>query len=67
MTTKKKAILNVGLLLLTFLINFLGASGFINGISQADVSDKYHTLITPAGFTFSIWGIIYTLILVSAL
>ncbi len=67
MTTKKKAILNVGLLLLTFLVNFLGASGFINGMSQADVSDKYHTLITPAGFTFSIWGIIYTLILVSAL
>jgi hypothetical protein len=67
MTTKKKAILNVGLLLLTFLVNFLGASGFINGMSQADVSDKYHTLITPAGFTFSIWGLIYTLILVSVL
>src|SRR5699024_11975195 len=25
----------------------------------------YHTLITPAGFTFSIWGVIYGLLLIS--
>lgn len=44
-------------------INFLGASGFFNGMSQAAISDHYPTLITPAGFTFSIWGLIYSLIL----
>lgn len=65
MSIKRKAWINVIMLLITFGVNFLGASGFINGMSQADVSDKYNTLITPAGFTFSIWSIIYTLLLVS--
>lgn len=45
-------------------MNFLGGIGRINGMSQAAVSDKYHTLITPAGYIFSIWGIIYSLLLV---
>lgn len=34
-------------------------------MSQKAISDKYHTLITPAPFTFSIWGIIYLLVLLS--
>lgn len=64
MSTKFKAWSNVVLLLFTFFVNFLGGSGRINGMSQAAVSDKYNTLITPAGYTFSIWGIIYSLLLV---
>lgn len=67
MTTKMKSWLNIGLLLVTLLVNFLGASGLINGMSQADVSAKYPTLITPAGFTFSIWGVIYSLLLIATL
>lgn len=66
MSTQKKARYNVVLLIFTFFINFFGASGLINGMSQASVSDKYNTLITPAGFTFSIWGIIYSLLLIWA-
>lgn len=34
---------------------FLGL--FLN--STGDVSDRYYTQITPSGWTFSIWGIIY--------
>lgn len=34
----------------------------INGISTGDVSDKYSNLFAPAGFTFSIWGLIYLLL-----
>lgn len=49
------------------LVNYLGATGVINGLSQKEVSLKYPTLITPAGFTFSIWGIIYFLILLTFL
>ncbi|KAF3302258.1 tryptophan-rich sensory protein [Carnobacterium sp. PL12RED10] len=64
MSTQKKAWYNVVILLVTFFMNFLGASGLINGMSQATVSDKYNTLITPAGFTFSIWGIIYSVLLI---
>lgn len=47
------------------IINTLGAFGFINGMTQKEVSDKYPTLITPPPFTFSIWGVIYTLLIIS--
>jgi hypothetical protein len=30
-----------------------------SGATVADVSDKYPTLFTPAGFAFAIWGLIY--------
>lgn len=39
----------------------------INGISTGDVSDKYSNLFAPAGFTFSIWGLIYLLLSVYTL
>lgn len=29
------------------------------GMSQADISNMYPTAITPAGFTFAIWSLIY--------
>lgn len=31
----------------------------LNGMSQADISNMYPTAITPAGFTFAIWSVIY--------
>jgi len=31
----------------------------LNWVSQADISNMYDTPITPAGFTFSIWSLIY--------
>lgn len=31
----------------------------LGGNTQKDISDKYPTLFTPDGFTFSIWGLIY--------
>lgn len=31
----------------------------LGGMSQADISDMYQTAITPAGFTFAIWSLIY--------
>ena len=61
-----KAWISLILLASTLVINGLGAFGFFNGLSQKDVSDRYLTLITPAPFTFSIWGVIYAL-LISAL
>lgn len=61
--TKKWAIMNVVFYILTLVVNYLGAAGIFNGMSQKAVSDKYPTLITPAPFTFSIWGLIYVLLL----
>jgi hypothetical protein len=39
-----------------------GSTTLIGGQDTAAVSDKYFTLITPAGYTFAIWGIIYFLL-----
>ncbi len=38
----------------------------LNGVTQADISNRYPTLITPAPFTFSIWSVIYILWIISA-
>ena len=65
MDTKKKIGLNAIFFILTLVVNTLGGLGIINDMSQSDVSNKYFTLITPAGFTFSIWSVIYGLIAAS--
>ncbi len=36
----------------------------LGGNTTQELSDKYNNLFTPIGFTFSIWSIIYTLLLV---
>lgn len=61
------ALSNLIMLLLVLLFNFLTGTGQINGLSQADISSMYPTKITPSGFAFSIWGVIYTLVLISVL
>lgn len=45
-------------------VNFLANYLPINGILTYEVSDKYQSLFTPPGFIFSIWGLIYTLLLI---
>lgn len=56
-----------GFIILSFLamlyINYLANSLPLGGISTKEISKKYQTLFTPSGFTFSIWGIIYLLVL----
>jgi benzodiazapine receptor len=39
-----------------------GATTLLNGRTTGSVSDSYPTLITPQGFTFSIWSVIYVLL-----
>jgi benzodiazapine receptor len=57
--------MNVVAFLVTVAVNGLaGSTTVLNGVSSADVSDMYPTLVTPAGFTFAIWGVIYTLLAV---
>jgi hypothetical protein len=45
--------------LLTISVNALANALPINGIQTGQVSDKYFTLFTPAGYVFAIWGVIY--------
>ncbi|WP_369997744.1 tryptophan-rich sensory protein [Winogradskyella sp.] len=47
----------------TVFVNYLSNTGAINNTTIGEVSDSYNTLFTPAGYTFSIWGIIYLLLL----
>ena len=39
--------------------NWMAATGRLAGVSSADISAKYPTLVTPAGYGFSIWTLIY--------
>lgn len=45
--------------LLMMTVNALSNIIPLGGNTQKDISDKYPTLFTPDGFTFSIWGVIY--------
>jgi translocator protein len=55
--------INVVAFIVTVAVNGLaGSTTFLNGVTSGQVSDMYPTLVTPAGFTFAIWGIIYTLL-----
>lgn len=40
-------------------LNWLAKIGTLGGIETGAISDKYPTHITPAGFAFAIWGLIY--------
>jgi hypothetical protein len=54
---------NIVLFALTVVVNSLaGGTKLIGGQLTAAVSDANPTLITPAGYVFSIWGIIYILL-----
>ncbi|WP_348624208.1 tryptophan-rich sensory protein [Paenibacillus peoriae] len=44
------------------LVNILASTLPIGGRSTAAVSNMYPTLITPAGYAFSIWSVIYVLL-----
>lgn len=65
MDRTKKAWINGAIVMVTLLVNALGAMGLINGMPQKAVSDRYQTLITPSPSTFSIWSVIYTLLIIS--
>lgn len=43
----------------TIAFNALSASGYLNGVTPKAISDKYPTVVTPAGYAFTIWSLIY--------
>jgi hypothetical protein len=48
-------------------VNYLANALPIGGVTTGEASDSFSNLFTPAGVTFSIWGLIYTLLLVYVL
>lgn len=49
----------VSVFLVVILINYLSTLGIILPSTQQEVSDKFANYFAPAGFTFSVWGVIY--------
>lgn len=58
------AVVNLITYSVAFLISMLGQVRIVGDYNMAEISAKYETGITPASFTFSIWGIIYTLLFI---
>lgn len=56
-------IVNVVLFALMMVMNYLANALPLNNRSTGELSDSFPNLFVPAGLTFSIWGVIYLLLL----
>jgi hypothetical protein len=61
-TNLTKVIVTISFFIM-IIVNLLSNVLPINGITTGQVSDDYKNLFAPAGITFSIWGVIYLLLL----
>lgn len=52
-------VFNTLTLIAVLILNGMAGSGSLTGTSVGEVSRKFDTLFTPAGYAFSIWGLIY--------
>ena len=50
---------SIAAFILVIVVNVLSNALPINGQSMPEISAKYPSLFTPAGFTFAIWSVIY--------
>lgn len=57
-------IVNSIVFVLMVFVNYLSNTGVINNTTIGEVSNGLTSLFTPAGYAFSIWGLIYLLLLV---
>jgi len=55
--------LNIISVIAALTLNFLAVSLPLNNKTTGELSDAYPNYFVPAGFTFSIWGIIYLLLI----
>lgn len=61
--TKKWLWVSLAAYVVMLVVNGLaGSTTLLGGIQTGEVSDIYENLFTPAGFTFSIWSVIYLLL-----
>lgn len=64
MKIKLYQILNIVGLIGVIIVNYLAVALPINGKTPGEISDLYPSLFTPAGITFSIWSVIYLLLII---
>jgi len=63
---KTRQLLVVLALLATLAVNMLANLLPLNGQNTGEISDRFDILFVPAGYVFSIWGLIYLLLFVYA-
>lgn len=63
LSNRNLALINVLALIIVLTMNSLANALPINGLTTGEISDMYPSLFTPAGITFTIWGIIYLLLI----
>ncbi|WP_400070849.1 tryptophan-rich sensory protein [Zobellia russellii] len=56
---KTYSILNLFSVIVVILVNYVSQAFRLNGTTIGEISAKYDNLFTPAGYAFSIWGIIF--------
>lgn len=64
MSLRSLQIFNLVGFVLVIVLNTLANTLPLNGVTTGQLSDRYPNLFVPAGFTFSIWGVIYLLLLI---
>jgi len=57
--SKKLSVLNFLSVILVIAVNYFARAGRFNNNTIASLSREYDNLFTPAGYAFSIWGIIF--------
>jgi uncharacterized membrane protein (GlpM family) len=63
MKTTTLKIFNVLAFIMVLVVNYLANALPLNGIKTNVISDRYANEFAPAGITFSIWAVIYSLLL----
>jgi benzodiazapine receptor len=58
---------NIAALAIVIVVNGLANAIPLGGQNTGEVSARYPSLFTPAGYTFSIWGLIYTALIIFAI
>ncbi|PKG53293.1 hypothetical protein [Olleya sp. 1-3] len=56
---KRLQIINGVAFVCVIVMNYLSNTGLLNNTTIGEISKDYNTLFTPAGYAFSIWGLIY--------
>lgn len=60
---KTLVLVNAAAFVAVLFVNFLSNALPLNGRTAGEISDALPSYFTPAGYTFSIWGLIYTALL----
>ena len=55
----KYVVINILTFLVTLVVNFLATSLPLNNLTTGEISDSFDIFFVPAGYVFSIWGLIY--------